>query len=177
MNTDSIRATLETYNKEELITLLLENGIDRAFGVITRNMAQTFYENIESGKTLIMLDIANMHAMNHLYGMAAVDQRIKTVTDFIRHSDMVIRWGSDEIVIMLNSGDTEQYIDRLDRLMADNELYGVYGIVTTSDSLAESVERADRIVMTVKLMLEETGQKPDRNETYRVLPSWVAKAA
>jgi diguanylate cyclase (GGDEF)-like protein len=170
MNTD-IRATLETMNKDELVNMLMSMGMDRAFGVISRNMAETFYTSIESGKTLIMIDIANMHAMNHKFNMNGVDTRIKNVTDVIRHSDLVIRWGGDELVIVLNSGNVADYLIRLDELMAANDLYAVYGVVTTSESLSESVARADEKISATKLMLEVTGQKPDRNAEYVKLNS------
>lgn len=171
-----IRSTLETMSKDQLIDMMMSMGVDRAFGIMSRNMAETFYGSIEAGKTLIMVDIANMHAMNHLYSMDGVDQRIKAVTDVIRHSDLVIRWGGDELVIVLNSGNVEDYIARLDTLMHQNDLYAVIGSVITSESLAESVKRADAIVMQTKLMLEETGQKPNRDEAYRVLPSVIVYA-
>ena len=170
MNND-IRAQLETMNKEELIAMMMDLGMDRAFGVISRNMAQSFYKTIDSGKILIMIDIANMHAANHLFTMDGTDRRIKNVTDAIRMSDLVIRWGGDELVIVLNSGDIEDYLVRLDELMQANDLYGVYGVVTTSTDLAESVNRADSIVSATKLMLEVTGQKPDRNAQYVCLNS------
>lgn len=170
---NNIRATLETMDKNELIDMLMNMGMDRAFGVISRNMAETFYTTIEAGKTLIMVDIANMHALNHAFTMAGADERIKNVTDTIRHSDLVVRWGGDEIVIVLNSGNVSEYIIRLNELMAANDLYAVICAVTTSESLVETVNRADEKISATKLMLEVTGQKPDRNAPYVCLNSIV----
>lgn len=172
MNTN-IAAALNQMSKEELTQLILDLGMDRAFGIISRNMAETFYTTIEADKTLIMVDIANMHALNHAFTMAGADERIKNVTDVIRHSDLVVRWGGDEIVIVLNSGNVAEYIIRLNELMAANDLYAVICAVNTSNSLVETVNRADEKISATKLMLEVTGQKPDRNAPYVCLNSVI----
>lgn len=174
MQAINIRNTLESMSKDDLINLVMENGIDRAFGIMTRNMAELFHSTIESDKYLVFVDLANIHAANHseeMGYMAGVDEKIRVVTDNIRHSDLVIRWGGDEIVIVLNRGDINTYLDRLESLMLENNLYCVYGIVKTSDSLTETVKRADRIVNAVKDDLERSGKKPGRNEPYKRLDS------
>lgn len=168
-----IRSTLESYTKDQLIEMLLNSGVDRAFGVMTRNMAETFHGTIDADKDLIFLDIANMHAMNHLYGMDGVDSRIKNVTDAIRHSDLVVRWGGDEIVILVNSGSIAVYVNRLIALMEQNDLYGVMTVVKTSTSLAESVKRASDHTMQVKDMIDQSGRKPSRDAGYIRLDSVV----
>jgi GGDEF domain-containing protein len=159
--------------REELIAMVEKLTIDSAFGIINRNAAELSYSTIESGKQLIMFDIANMHGANHKYTMAGVDTMIRTLINEFRHSDILIRWGGDEIVILLNSGCALEYIDRFDTVARANNLYGVYGIVTTSNSLVESVARADALVMQVKLCLELNGMKTSRDQEYSLLDSHV----
>lgn len=176
MNTATITETLNTYSKAELITMLIENGIDRAFGIMTRNMAELFHSNIDAGKSLVFVDIANMHGMNHsekMGFMPGVDKRIDTVLAQFRHSDLWIRWGGDEIVVVLNSGEVCEFISRLDAAMAREELYAVYGIVETSTSLVESVKRASNITMACKAQLEKHGLKAGRDDEYVRLTSQV----
>jgi GGDEF domain-containing protein len=173
MNNQDVRATLESMSKADLVELALNLGIDGTFKLINRNFALLFYTEIESGKTMLMIDLANMHGINHKYSMSTVDQFINNVLDQFRSSDFWIRWGSDEIIVILNSGDAVDFISRLDAVMAENELYAVYGIVTTSNNLVESINRADSIVMAEKCRLERCGLKPDRNQEYCRLASSI----
>jgi GGDEF domain-containing protein len=169
-------ATIDQLNemtKEQLINLVCQLGIDGTFKLMTRDMATIFHSHIESGKILLFIDIANMHAMNHLYGMSTVDQFINNVIDNFRSSDTWIRWGSDEMVCIMNSGDLVEFIDRLDSDMRDNNLSAVYAHVTTSNSLLESISRADAICMNAKLQLERFGLKASRDEVYTRLTSVV----
>lgn len=168
-----IAMNYDNMTREELIALIEKLSIDSAFQVMNRNAAELRYSTIKSGKSLIMVDIANMHAANHKYTMHGVDTMIQNVIDSFRHSDIVIRWGGDELVIILNSGCPLEYITRFDQVMRNNNLYGVYGVVTTSDNLRESVKRADALVMQVKLCLELNNMKPSRDQEYMVLDSHV----
>lgn len=173
MNTEMIRETLQQMNHNDLVEFAMKLGIDRGFGIMTRGMAQMFYSTIDTGKTLIFLDLANIHAANHKYTMNTVDQFVSSVLDQFRHNDTWIKWAGDEIVCILENTDTDiaAFIDRLDNVMAEHNLYAVYGVVTTSTDLVESVKRADAIVSATKLDLELSGKKPDRNEEYRRLDS------
>ncbi len=160
-------------SREELIARINQLEIDSAFGILNRNGAMARYSTIESGKSLIMVDIANMHAANHKFTMNGVDTLIRNVVKEFRHDDLVIRFGGDELVILLNSGNAEEYVKRFDAAMKQNHLYAVYAIVTTSNSLLESVVRADALVSEVKYALELNGMKPDRSAEYKVLESHI----
>lgn len=173
MNLTQITQTLESMSKEDLVKFATMLGIDRGFGIMTRNMAQTLMSDIEAGQTLVFADLCNVHAANHLYTMAGYDERVDRVLAEVRHSDTIIKWGGDEIVFIVNSGNVAEYVSRIKELMAANDIYAVFGIVTTSTSLVESVKRADAIVSVTKLMLETTGQKPSRDAEYVCLESIV----
>lgn len=163
----------DAMSRDELIAAIEILTIDAAFGIMNRNAAMLKHSTIESGKSLIMFDIANMHGANHKYTMCGVDNMIRTLINTFRQSDILIRYGGDEIVILLNSGNALEYIDRFDAVARANNLYGVYGIVTTSTSLEESVNRADALVMAVKTSLELNGLKASRDQEYSLLDSHV----
>jgi GGDEF domain-containing protein len=170
---DTIHAALTQKTQAELIDLICSLGIDSTLGLMTKDTAMLFHSEIESGKTLLYIDLANIHGANHLYGRETVDQFTNNVIKHFRHSDTWIRWGGDEIVCILNSGDIVDFIGRLDRIMSDNNLYAVYAYVTTSESLEESVNRADMICMQCKAQLEKFGLKAGRCDPYVRLSSQV----
>lgn len=172
-NTVAMRAKLSEMTRDQLIDMVCNLGIDSTFKLINRDIAKLFYSTIEAGKTMLFIDLANMHGLNHKYGMNTADQFINNVLDTFRHSDLWIRWGSDEIVCIMESGCVVDFIGRLDAVMAQNDLYAVYAYVTTSDSLCESVNRADVVCMDAKKQLEKFGLKAGRNDEYTRLTSTV----
>lgn len=173
MQTHEIVNTLNTYTKDQLVEMIMTLGVDSTFKLITRDMAKLFHSTIKAGQQMIFIDLANIHGLNHAYSMSLADQFINNVLNVFRHNDTWIRWGSDEIVVIMESGEVCDLIDRLHIEMLKNNLYAVYGIITTSNNLEESVNRADAIVMNAKLQLEKFGLKADRNELYSVKTSVV----
>ena len=157
MQTDVLRNQLQDYTREQLIDLVCTLGIDSTFKLLNRDAALLFQSTIEEGKTLLFIDLANMHGLNHKYSMSLADQFINNVLDCFRHSDTWIRWGSDEIVCIMESGDIVEFIGRLDVAMKENDLYAVYAYVTTS---------ADCICMAAKRQLERFGLKASRDQEY-----------
>ncbi len=160
-------------DKAELVNLVCNLAIDSTFNLMTRDIAKLFFGTIEAGKTMLFIDLANMHGLNHKYGMTTADQFINNVLDQFRHTDTWIRWGSDEIICIMNDGDLVDFIGRLDSAMAANDLYAVFAHITTSDSLCERVKRADEICMMAKAQLEKFGLKAGRNDDYCRLTSMV----
>lgn len=175
-----MHATEQQYDVQALLDriahLEAENAklkLDPFTGIMNAAGALSLHANIPAGKKLIFIDMCNIHAMNHKYLMAGVNERWVNVFNHMRLTDILIKWGGDEFVIILNDGDVEQFLDRLDDTFHKFDCYAVYSVVTTSNSLNESVARADAIAMKKKLELEQTGQKPGRDEPYRVLPSHI----
>lgn len=163
---DTLLAALDTMSKEQLIDLVCKLSIDGTFKLLNRDIAKLFYSEITAGGILLFIDLANMHGLNHKYGMSTADQFINNVLDQFRHSDTWIRWGSDEIVCVMASGDIVDFIGRLDYAMAENDLYAVYAYVTTSESLLETIERADTVCMNAKDQLDKFGLKARREDQY-----------
>lgn len=144
---------------------------DHAFGIMNRAAAFNTYAHL-TNKYLIMIDIANMHALNHSYGMHAVDAKIKSVLATLRKTD-VYRHGGDEICLLIDDTiDIDALLTRLDESMQDNDLYAVYGIYHAIDcTLEHATMRVDTCIMFWKRILESSGEKPERNETYVRLQS------
>jgi len=171
---------IQDMSREELIALVMEQQkrigyleCDQAFGgILNRNAVAS--KPICSDHKLVQIDIANMHAANHAFTMDGVDKLICSFVDNFRHTDTVIRWGGDEIVIIpSDDSNMEAFVKRLDYVLHDNNLYAVIAVVTTSEDITETVGRADELVSAVKLSLELNHMKPGRDELYRVLDSHI----
>jgi hypothetical protein len=164
---------LESMNKDELIAMLNTVMYDQHTGYMLGSAAAKLYSEIEAGKTLVYVDMCNVHACNHKYSTAGTNER--WMASFGRKADKIFKWGGDEFVILLDNEDLNGFIDRLIFDMQLNDVYAVVAIVPTSTSITETVDRADRIVMATKLMLEETGQKPHRDAPYCCLNSVICE--
>ena len=69
---------------------------------------------------LIMLDVDNFKCMNdslgHIYGDYILSWVVATIKEVVRKSDLVIRWGGDEFIIMLSGSDSETSIITTERI-------------------------------------------------------------
>jgi len=172
---------MQTYNElkaenELLRSLIAKLQMDCTFGILNKNGAMMLYGNVEDGKNLIFIDLCNVHAANHKHTMAGYDAMINKMLDSFRHSDTIIKYGGDELVIILNSGNPEEYMKRMDYVMQQNNIYAVMVSVKTQGGLQKSIDKADAIVSEVKMSLELNGMKPDRNEEYTCLDSHIIVA-
>jgi GGDEF domain-containing protein len=161
-------STIDTMSMDVLKAYARKLEIDPAFGCYNRGAGELNYPTVKNGYAVVFIDIANMHALNHKYTMAIVDEFIANVINVARDSDIVYRHGGDEIVCVVPAADVNGFVDRLDSVMSDNNLYGVYGIVYCNKNTAiqNAVKRGDELVMAVKAILDANGSRPDRNALY-----------
>lgn len=160
-------------SKEELIVVLNKVIWDAHTGFLSGNAAAALGASVEAGDIAVYLDFCNVHACNHFYGglMGTNTRWINCFTS--RGDDTIIKWGGDEIVVLLKNYDVEGYIHRLVNSMKENNVYAVITIVRTSSDLIETIARADTICTSVKNELERTGKKPHRDAPYVCLDSIV----
>lgn len=164
----------DNMTREDLIAMIESLSYDKSFGVMKKERGILDYGNIADGTDVIFIDLANVHAANHLYTMDGYDQFVRNVLDNIKHEDTVIKFGGDEIVIIPRNGThLEEYINRLMALMYSNNIYAVIATMKSMNGLCATVKELDVIVSGEKLRLEESGLKPCRDEKYRVLESVV----
>lgn len=102
-------------------------------------------------KSLIFLDINDMHALNEKLGYAEVDSRINKALRVTRRNELIGRWYSgDELVIICDTVSVDCVIRRL------TESFSKYGITFESAAtpyvnLKSSVEIASKTVQQIKL--------------------------
>lgn len=167
----------DTMSRDDLIAMIETLSYDQSFGILKKERGILEYGNIADGTDVIYLDLCNVHAANHLYTNDGYDCFVRNVTDKIKHSDAVIKFGGDELVIIPRNGThIVEYLDRLTRLLRDNNIYAVIAYTQSVNGLTATVKTLDKIVSAEKKRLEENGLKPSRDEAYKVLDSIIIEA-
>jgi diguanylate cyclase (GGDEF)-like protein/PAS domain S-box-containing protein len=127
----------------DLIAVALENArlftkvnklasTDSLTGLYTRRWFNSQSEKmLEQAKrynwelSVLMLDIDHFKQVNDRYGHAAGDEALKVVSEIckenFRRSDLICRYGGEEIVILLIQSDHEQTIQSAERLRKEIE--------------------------------------------------------
>jgi diguanylate cyclase (GGDEF)-like protein len=158
---------LSTLSYDKLLEYATKVSIDRSFEIMKKEACLFQYENISNGEIVILIDIANMHAMNHFYSMNGVDTRIKNFCAELRSNDIVAKFGGDELVIIVKStNDIIAYTDRIVEIMRSNDLYGVIAVTFSNNGLNATFNHLDTHLSSMKLALETLGLKADRNAEY-----------
>ncbi len=101
----------------------------------------------------MMIDLDNFKPINDTYGHAAGDQILLEVRDVLlgtcRRSDLVIRWGGDEFVIIAKQakpGESEALAERIRRKIADHNFTLAGGqIVRTTCSIGFAAYPLNRL--------------------------------
>jgi len=160
--------------RSELLDLVNVLSIDRSFEIMKKEACIFHYDNISDGEIVLFIDLCNVHAANHKYSMAGYDRFVRNVTRTIRESDIIAKFGGDELVIILRStADIKAFVARLITIMAENNIYAVIACTTSYNGLVATVEYLDKHVSYHKLLAERTGSKPDRSKDYECLASTV----
>lgn len=158
---------------EALRDMIRQLQNDCTFQVLNKNGLMALHSDIEDGKDLIFIDLCNVHSANHKFTMAGYDELVNNALVDFRHSDIWAKIGGDEFVVILNSGNVVDFIDRLNAAMRLNNVYAVFAAVKTHGGLKNSIDAADMLVSEVKLSLELNGMKPSRSEEYKCLESHI----
>lgn len=152
-------------------------SLDPVFQCLTKAAGLKRYRTLRGFSHLVYLDIANMHGLNHKYNSTRADGFIKSVIDNVRSRDVVIRWGGDEFVFLVNTTDISTFCNKLGALLHQNNLYAVitHSQVRNGEQLLSIVEQTDDVCMQIKRHLEKTGQKPGRNDDYVMMDNIIAQ--
>ncbi len=141
--------------------LELEQRVNRdpLTGVYNRNIFARL--NARLHDILVLIDLDNLKHYNDCYGHQAGDELLVNFTSSassnLRYNDLVIRYGGDEFVLILNSASLEDAERVMKRVLAqfkeansDDWLGFSYGIDPIFGSLQESLARADARMYCMK---------------------------
>ena len=158
---------LSAMSYDELLAYATKISYDRSFEIMKKEAALYQYGNIADGEIVILIDIACMHSLNHKYTMDGADSFIRSFTQDIRESDIIAKFGGDEIIIIVRStNDIKAMITRINNMLRANNLYGVIATTTSYNGLENTFKYLDKHVSYHKLQLEKTGKKPSRDAEY-----------
>ncbi|MGM0379097.1 MAG: diguanylate cyclase [Bacillota bacterium] len=118
----------------------------------------------ENNYSLIQIDIDDFKKINDSYGHDVGDKVlqyfVKTIKDFIRKEDVVIRFGGDEFLVLLKSckkSKAKEIVQRIKRYLLDNDKFDFeisfsYGIesVNDIDKIYKAIQKADRKMYNLK---------------------------
>ncbi|MDK2980196.1 MAG: hypothetical protein PWQ55_543 [Chloroflexota bacterium] len=110
---------------------------------------------------LILMDLDNFKSYNDRYGHQKGDrilvQFAEIVKNHLRPTDLVVRYGGDEFLVLLTEIgiiDAERVADRIRRefeeLTADDHLSVSYGIEKIAQSIDSDLTKADRLMYAMK---------------------------
>lgn len=114
--------------------------------------------------SLIFIDVDHFKRVNDRFGHSAGDEALRHVvrvlSDMLRHTDLVGRWGGEEFVVLLEGCTTpsvaSKVADKLRRSLAEAgtaeglRLTASFGTAVFYSSLDETVDRADEALYVAK---------------------------
>jgi diguanylate cyclase (GGDEF)-like protein len=107
--------------------------------------------------TCVLIDVNKLKEINDTYGHQRGDEVLKKLGQLIlsncRQSDIPVRWGGDEFLLLLPETSEEQAQNLIERIVnQSNEVGFSYGITncTACDSIEEAVSTADEKMYSAK---------------------------
>jgi diguanylate cyclase (GGDEF)-like protein len=133
------------------------------------NDAMSYFKRYRRSICILMIDIDHFKRVNDLYGHAAGDEVIRRVgriiSDAIRTTDKVARFGGEEFVVLLRETDLKGaavFADRIRQTVASSVFepegqcltatisVGIAEAEVTDDDVDHTIERADRALYAAK---------------------------
>lgn len=156
--------------KEQQKALYLQVNLDKASGLNNRNFLEEFGRKYiedgikeNQGVAIAILDIDYFKSINDTHGHQVGDAVIKHVSNVIKGmchvNDLVVRYGGDEIVILMTEYNHDEVTERLEALRAEMESLKPEGIqVTASIGVAFCGKRAQKQMVQMLQNLSEVGE-------------------
>lgn len=139
---------------------------DPLTGVYNRAYYEKVEKNVNTPAGIAVIDIDDFKLCNDIYGHKAGDVALQTVTQIIRNNirsnDKIIRIGGDEILLILDGIQEENFERKLERIRSQVRLARVKGynklqlsistgaVVSMTETREVSVTKADRLMYIAK---------------------------
>ena len=158
--------SLADYYNEELRRMAEGTRLDILTGAYTRNYYETEMKHASFAGGVALIDIDDFKLCNDLYGHDVGDLALietsKAVRSNIMEKDILIRYGGDELLLLLPEATPERMDSVLEKIRADvsevknGKLGGIRlsisvgGVMTDKGPITDAVYRADRIMYLAK---------------------------
>lgn len=120
----SVRAFVESFNRQRMEELQTQANVDPLTGLYNRRYASTYFEQLKDDRRkasscVAIADIDDFKIVNDTYGHNVGDAVLCNLsgvfTTYLRKSDLVIRWGGEEFLLILMDVDLPEAKLLLDR--------------------------------------------------------------
>lgn len=158
--------SLADYYNEELRRMAEGIRLDILTGAYTRNYYETEMKHASFAGGVALIDIDDFKLCNYLYGHDVGDLALietsKAIRSNIMEKDILIRYGGDELLLLLPEATPERMDSVLEKIRADvsevknGKLGGIRlsisvgGVMTDKGPITDAVYRADRIMYLAK---------------------------
>ena len=158
--------SLADYYNEELRRMAEGTRLDILTGAYTRNYYETEMKHASFAGGVALIDIDDFKLCNDLYGHDVGDLALietsKAIRSNIMEKDILIRYGGDELLLLLPEATPERVDSVLEKIRADvsevknGKLGGIRlsisvgGVMTDKGPITDAVYRADRIMYLAK---------------------------
>lgn len=150
-------------------------------GAYNRRYYEDKVKHIEESAGLAVIDLDDFKIYNDTFGHSAGDMALitaaKSINECIRSSDMLIRYGGDEFLLVMPGIDIYTFRDKLRQIQKKiNEAdvpgctriqmsVSIGGVVTGDESIEQTVSRADNLMYKAKkyknvVVTELDGEQP-----------------
>lgn len=163
-------SVMDTLERERLVNKLIGYKEKVYRDVLTEAYNRRYYEeelkqkNFAAG--VAMLDLDDFKLYNDTYGHEVGDLVLKTTADVIRknirRSDMLIRYGGDEFLLILPDMKETEFLKKLKKIKTDlvqtsipgysriQQSVSIGGVLTGEESIESAVKRADQLMYQAK---------------------------
>lgn len=158
--------SLADYYNEEIQRMAEGTRLDILTGAYTRNYYETEMKHASFAGGVALIDIDDFKLCNDLYGHDVGDLALietsKAIRSNIMEKDILIRYGGDELLLLLPEATPERMDSVLEKIRADvsevknGKLGGIRlsisvgGVMTDKGPITDAVYRADRIMYLAK---------------------------
>lgn len=158
--------SLADYYNEELRRMAEGIRLDILTGAYTRNYYESEMKHASFAGGVALIDIDDFKLCNDLYGHDVGDLALietsKAIRSNIMEKDILIRYGGDELLLLLPEATPERMDSVLEKIRADvsevknGKLGGIRlsisvgGVMTDKGPITDAVYRADRIMYLAK---------------------------
>lgn len=158
--------SLADYYNEELRRMAEGTRLDILTGAYTRNYYEMEMKHASFAGGVALIDIDDFKLCNDLYGHDVGDLALietsKAIRSNIMEKDILIRYGGDELLLLLPEATPERMDSVLEKIRADvsevknGKLGGIRlsisvgGVMTDKGPITDAVYRADRIMYLAK---------------------------